>query len=243
MTPSDAALPNRMTSDEFASLVTHELRNPLNALSGWLHLLSADPSVQGDGARRALGGMRRALDQQLALIDVLGRVLRLSGGDGRPDAMQPIDPRMLLDGCAQALQPAAQAAGREIGVDVREDGAATPLGLDGDPAALGAALHTIGAYAIRHGAPGAPLRLECERDPSALHVRVRVDEGEEDGLSIWHGFGGHRARLPLELLHAALVLEAHGATVGPATNGRVGDALDIRFDAADAARANDRPVA
>ena len=32
-----------LTGDELASMVTHELRNPLNAMAGWLHLMSHAP--------------------------------------------------------------------------------------------------------------------------------------------------------------------------------------------------------
>ena len=42
-----------MTRDEFASLVAHELRNPLNAASGWLHLLASE---NGRIARRYCPG-------------------------------------------------------------------------------------------------------------------------------------------------------------------------------------------
>lgn len=221
MASTDPA-PLRMTRDEFASLVTHELRNPLNAMSGWVHLLDADPGPRSDGARRAIAGLRRALEQQVRQIDTLGRVLRLAGG--RLEGLEPLELGELLEACADGLRPAAEAAGRAVKV---ERGAGRSWRA-GERAALLTALRTLGAYALRHGLPGAPLVLGLDGDAEAPTVRVAVDEGG-DGLSIWHGFGEGGARLPLEQLLAILVLEAHGARIGPSGEGRAGDVLTIRF--------------
>ncbi len=227
--PTDPA-PFRMTRDEFASLVSHELRNPLNAMSGWVHLLAADAGLRSDGAQRALAGLRRAIDQQLQQIDVLGRVLRLAGGS--IDEVEPIDLGDILDACADALRGDARAAGRAV--EVVHDGA--PAWHAGDRGALLRALRALGAYGLRHGLPGAPLVLELDRDGDAATIRVGVDEGDDGGLSIWHAFGAGNARLPLELLLATLVLEAHGARLGPSGEGRAGDVLTIRFGPAEAGR-------
>lgn len=223
MDPSDSAPPLRLTRDEFASLVTHELRNPLNAMNGWLHLLSADPAPRDEGARKAIAGMRRALDQQVALIDTLGRVLRLAGGE-RLARLEPLELGAVLDEVADALRPAASRLGRELVVARPHE-----AWIAGDRAATAAALRALGAHALRHGLRGAPLLLRLEGDPARPELQVSIDEGDDGGLSIWHAFGsGHR--LPLELLHAQMMLEAQGARVAPSGDGRVGDVLSIRFD-------------
>jgi hypothetical protein len=223
MNPSDTAPALRMTRDEFASLVTHELRNPLNAMNGWLHLLSVDPAPRAEGAQKALAGLRRALDQQVALIDTLGRVLRLAGGE-HSARLEPLELGAVLDEVADALRPAAAQAGREVVV-----GRAHDAWIAGDRAAATAALRALGAHALRHGLPGAPLLLLLEGSAARPELQVSIDEGDDGGLSIWHAFGsGHR--LPLELLHALMALEAQGARVAPSGDGRVGDVLSIRFD-------------
>jgi signal transduction histidine kinase len=223
--PRDGARP--LSGDEFASLVAHELRNPLNALSGWLHLLGADPALRADASRRALDGARRALDQQLATIDLLARVLRLRACDG-PLERAPIDLGAVLDGAVAALGPAAAAAGCRI--DVRRDGG--PAAIPGDAALLRDAFVALGAYAIRHGTPGTPLRLALRTGPGAAVLSMQVDEGEPGRTSIWHAFGRSGARLPLELLHAALAVEAHGGSLGPDGEGRTGETFEIRFEPA-----------
>jgi len=236
MIPSDPAPALRMTRDEFASLVTHELRNPLNAMTGWLHLLSADPAPRTESAQRALAGLRRALDQQLALIDTLGRVLRLIEGE-RVRNGEPVELGGLLEACAEVLGPTARSAGREV----RIEQAGGPSRIEGDRGALLEALRTLGTYAIRHGVPGAPLVLGLGVAGEARVVRVGIDEGRDGGLSIWNGFGSG-GRLSLDLLHAMLTAEAHGARVGPSGEGRVGDVLLIRFDSGAASAADSAPA-
>lgn len=231
MTSPEAEVP-RLSRDDFASLVAHELRNPLNALVGWLHLLAAEPGPASDAARRAIGGMRRALDQQVAQVETLRQVLRLREG-GPIDASAPVELGSLLAECASGLRAAANAAGRDVEV-VRETD--EPAWITGDAEALRVALQALGAFAIRHGAPGAALRMGVAPGAAPL-VDLSIDEGDDGGLSIWHGFGRAGTRLPLELLHATLVLEAHGARVGPTGDGRVGDALAIRFHPSTAAAA------
>jgi len=229
MASTDPA-PLRMTRDEFASLVTHELRNPLNAMAGWMHLLAADAGLRPDPARRAIDGMRRALDQQLRQIDTLGQVLRLAGGTLQ--ALEPIELGEVLEACAEAMRPAAHAAGRAVRV---EHGPGLGLGQarrTGERASLLSALGALCAYGLRHGLPAAPLVLGLDGAADGPIIRVAVDEGGGDGLSIWHGFGTAGERLPLELLLATMVLEAHGAQVAPSGEGRAGDVLTIRFDAA-----------
>jgi hypothetical protein len=229
MASTDPA-PFRMTRDEFASLVAHELRNPLNAMSGWVHLLAADEGLRSDAAQRALGGLRRAMDLQLRQIDTLERVLRLAGGT--LEHAEPIELGEVLESCADALRPVAEAAGRAV--EVVRDGATAWR--TGDRAALLSALRALGAYGLRHGLPGAPLVLALDGDGDAPTIRLGIDEGDDGGLSIWHGFGAGSARLPLDQLLAKLVLEAHGARVSPSGEGRAGDALAMRFESAAADR-------
>lgn len=220
------AVPKRtLSSEEFASLVTHELRNPLNAMSGWLHLLSTDSARRPENGERALAGLKRALDQQIAQVELLGRLLRLTDG-GRPDAGGPVDLDAVIGDCIRTLAPAARAAGREILLD-RAPGAGAWA--HGDRESMGAALQSLCRFALRHGIPGAPLMVTLETRDGAPFVRLRIDEGAGAGISIWHAFGTGTARLALDLLHATLAIESQGGRLQPCGDGRIGDELGIRF--------------
>lgn len=228
---------SRMSRDEFASLVAHELRNPINAMSGWLHLLSADEALRSDASRRALAGVRRALDEQLVQVDTLASVLRM-GDAGRQATLQPTDLDTLVDDVAQKMASTARAAGRDVvvGHDARR-GQSVPADRDAVLEALGA----LGVYGLRHGMAGAPLEIRLQRDAEGPVITLGIDEGRE-GRSIWHGFEQRGGRLPLTLLHATLVLEAHGARVAPSGEGRAGDVLEIRFGGLAAADRHERSV-
>jgi len=238
MEPSDApdAVSRPLGGEEFASLVTHELRNPLNALSGWLHLLAADPSLRGDAAQRALGGARRALEQQLATIDLLARVLRLRA-DGGLDVREPIDLGALLSDLVEPLRVAGRSGGHDVHLQATLDAPA----LAGERTLLGTALQALAAYALRHGSPGAPLAVGLHGGDRSVLVRLYIDEGEAGRTSIWHAFDRRPLRLPLELLHAALVIEAHGGRLGTSGDGLTGDAIDIRFPLPEPAARADAP--
>ena len=225
---SEAAPRRALTGEEFASLVTHELRNPLNAMSGWLHLLSADGARKPDAGERALAGLRRALDQQIAQVELLGRLLRLTDGvDAAAGALVDLD--ALVQDCIRTLTPAARAAGREILLQ-REPGARAWT--HGDREAIGSALQSLCTFALRHGMPGAPLRLTLETAGGAPFLRLHIDEGAGSGISIWHAFGTGTARLALDLLHATLAIESQGGRLQPCGDGRVGDELGVRFSPA-----------
>lgn len=225
MAPNRSDAPRGMNRDEFASLVSHELRNPLNAASGWLHLLSADTGLRSDQAQRAVAGLRRALEQQLTQIDTLAGVLRLAGGE-HPAGAVAVHLGAVLAETAEVLAEAARSASRVVRVDTVQG---APDRIVGDRAMLVAALSALGGFALRHGARGAPLRLTLDGQDGVPRVVLAIDEGDDGGLSIWQGFAREGGRLPLELLHAVLALEAHGARVGPGSAGRVPDALHVRF--------------
>lgn len=61
---------------DFLASLSHDLRTPLNAMTGWLHLLSSADPRNTELRQRAVAGLQRAVEQQQRLL-----VERL---DGRP---------------------------------------------------------------------------------------------------------------------------------------------------------------
>jgi hypothetical protein len=113
-------------------MVTHELRNPLNAIAGWLHLLSNAPGATAGPApalaTRAAAGLRRAVDEQLEQVETLGRVLRLAGGE--PDeAAGSVDLADLLQSQVDLIRTSPQAEGRavELELGAKPGGARWPV--------------------------------------------------------------------------------------------------------------------
>jgi signal transduction histidine kinase len=221
-------------------MVTHELRNPLNALAGWLHLIGADPAMKSGLGERAIAGAKRALEQQLLQVDMVGQLLRLSEGV-LPPASEPVDLRAVVESELQAQSAGAEDGGHAVRWKGRPAG--RDLRVSIDRALLESSVRALVAFALRHGAPGAPLEVSVgdagglDEGRMALLV-LRIDEGADAGLSIWHAFGQSGSRLSLDLYLAMLAIESSGGQVRPRPSESGGDELHILMPLApsDAAR-------
>lgn len=98
--------------DQFIAMVSHELRNPLNAVLGWVTLLSSgrlDAATQ----TRAIEVIERNARAQARLIDDLLDIGRIVAGNLRLDR-QPADLASIVERSIDTLQPAASAKGIHI---------------------------------------------------------------------------------------------------------------------------------
>lgn len=59
----------RTTAGAGTAKLIHDLRTPLNAMVGWLHLLTSPGETAAKTHDRALAGLQRAVDQQRQLLD------------------------------------------------------------------------------------------------------------------------------------------------------------------------------
>ncbi len=225
-----------LTGEELASMVTHELRNPLNAMAGWLHLLSNAPGGAASPApalaSRAAAGLRRALDEQLEQVETLGRVLRLAGGEP-DDGARGVDLADLLQTQVDLVRAAPHAEGRAVELELGAGPAATPWSVVlGNADALARAVSDISRYAMRNGVAGKPLRIALSGSDDALQIEFGIDAGVDRSVSIWDLFRPPANRLPMPLLHARLAIESAGGELMPVSGSdAVGDVLRIRFSA------------
>ena len=105
---SEAETANRL-KDEFVSIVSHELRSPLNAILGWTAMLQRgkmDPPL----AERALQSVHDNATRQARLIDELLDFSRVAAGR-LALVREEIDVRDLLSGVVEALIPETVAKG------------------------------------------------------------------------------------------------------------------------------------
>ena len=107
---ADAA--NRSKDDFFLS-VSHELRGPLNAILGWVHVLRTGKLDEAAGLR-ALETIERNANSQATLIKDMLEVSRIIGGKVRLD-LRPVDLSAIIDEAADSVRPAAD--GRDIQVE------------------------------------------------------------------------------------------------------------------------------
>jgi signal transduction histidine kinase/CheY-like chemotaxis protein len=156
--------------DEFLGRLAHDLRNPVAAISGALHLARRATSPEDvawaeDAMGRQLGHLVRQLDDLLDLSRITRGKIELR--------------RERLDGAAAARSAAA--AVRPL-IDERHhqltlSTSPGPLALDADPARLEQILVGLLRHAARSTDPGGRIGISVARERDAVVFRVR-DNGK-----------------------------------------------------------------
>jgi signal transduction histidine kinase/CheY-like chemotaxis protein len=152
--------------DEFLATLSHELRNPLNAMLGWATLLESG-RLDAEQARRAVRIILRNVDAQARLVQdllemssaVLGRT-RLS--------MRAVELNALVLEVVDALRPGAEAKGLRLDVRFESPG---PV-VSGDPDRLRQVIWNLLTNAIKFTAAGGRVDVSLERMQSHLELRV-----------------------------------------------------------------------
>jgi len=103
----------------FLSTLSHEFRTPLNGILGYADLLQLEgalsPSQEQKVKRIRAGGWHLA-----AMIDEILTFARLDGGQGTAD-VELVDARTLARDAAALIQPAAEAKGLDLVLDVPDE--------------------------------------------------------------------------------------------------------------------------
>jgi signal transduction histidine kinase/CheY-like chemotaxis protein len=94
--------------DEFLSTVSHEIRNPLNAVLGWTRILISRKDVDAEMLARALRVIDRNATAQVRMIDDLLDVARIASGKLRLE-MQPVDLLAVTLAAVDVIGPPAKA--------------------------------------------------------------------------------------------------------------------------------------
>ncbi len=140
--------------DEFLAMLSHELRNPLAAISSAVHLMGerglADPMLERarEVSERQSAHMGRLLDD---LLDV-SRVTQ-----GRIELKQEeIDLAAVVESAVEAATPLIESKGHALDVSLPD----TPLHLHGDPVRLAQVVDNLLTNAAKYTPAGGHIRLE-----------------------------------------------------------------------------------
>ncbi len=201
--------------DEFTSVVSHDLRNPLNVAIGRLELL------QEDRESKHIGEIARALDRMKSLIDHL---LTVAQGDERVETTEAVELDRLAETC-WGFVPTAEAS-----LEVEAE-----LTIAGDRTRLRQLFENLFRNAIEHG--GGDVRVRVGRLEDGFFV---ADDGpgipEEDAEEIFRaGYsGGGTTGYGLAIVKQ--VAEAHDWTVTAVESDAGGARFEFRgIASADAA--------
>ncbi|HYT75985.1 MAG TPA: ATP-binding protein [Vicinamibacterales bacterium] len=213
---ASAEAANRL-KDQFLATVSHELRTPLSAILGWAEMLRTG-MLTDERRDRASEAIFNNAKRQAQLIDELLDMARIMSGK-LPLERTAVDPREIVGGALETVQPAAEAKRIQIAIDIdpRVDA------FHGDPPRLQQVLWNLLSNAVKFTPAGGTVQVRVRRSGSAGEILV-TDSGAgipRDFLpSVFEPFrqaDGSRTRLHgglgLGLAIVKHLVEAHSGTV------------------------------
>lgn len=213
---------------ELLATLSHELRNPLNAILGWATILAR----QGDLPETVIQGLqaieRNSRLQAKMIADVLDYAA-LSAGHARL-AIETIDPYPVVRAAMEGLAVAARDAG--VAIDASFDGES--LCIEADAARLQQIVGNLLSNAIKFSSRGQAVRLAAQRSGDCFRLVVsdrgkgidpellpRFFERFRQGATLPRSHGGLGLGMPvvkqLAELHSGSIRaespgQGHGAT-------------------------------
>jgi PAS domain S-box-containing protein len=155
--------------DEFLATVSHELRNPLNAILGWTRMLRAGKLDAGRGAR-ALGTIERNARMQASLVEDMLDVSRIITGKLMLKVGQ-VDLPAVVAAAFDTVRMAAEAKHIEVTLELDEK---VELAA-GDPERLQQVVWNLLSNAIKFTPAGGRVRVRTRRDDDQVELSVQDD--------------------------------------------------------------------
>jgi signal transduction histidine kinase/CheY-like chemotaxis protein len=166
----EAEAANR-SKDDFLAMVSHELRAPLNAITGWTSMLLSG-SLDAARIRRAYETIDRNARSQAQLIDDLLDIGRITSGTLRLNESQ-IEIGSIAEMALESLRPTAESRGVTL-----ESNIALDLGeTKGDAQRMQQVIWNLLSNSIKFTSRGGWARLVVERDARAITIEVS-DNGQ-----------------------------------------------------------------
>jgi len=160
-----AEVANR-TKDEFLSIVSHELRNPLNSMLGWAQLLRKR-ELDAAKTERALEMVERNAKAQAKLIEDILDTSRITTGklqvNVRVIALAPV-----IQSAIDVARPSAETKNIQIEAVLE----AQTIKVSGDPDRLQQVIWNLLSNAIKFTPVGGRVTVKLERTGSLVQIQV-----------------------------------------------------------------------
>ena len=164
---NEAERANRL-KDEFLATISHELRNPLNAILGWAHMLRLG-KLTPPNTERAVETIYRNAKSQAQLVADLLDVSRIISGKLRLD-VRTVDLISIVNAAIDSIRPAADA--KSIRLQTMLDPAAGPI--SGDADRLQQIVWNLLTNAVKFTPKGGRIQVKVQRIDS--HVEIVVSD-------------------------------------------------------------------
>ncbi len=152
--------------DEFLAVLSHELRSPMNAMIGWLHILKTAGKHDPDLVAKAADTIERNIHVQAQVINDLLDVSRIMSGKLQLD-QERVDLGSVLMTCAESLRPSA--AGKQVALKLQVEPEADAIG---DAARLQQVVGNLLGNAIKFTPTGGIVTATVEGDLSVVRIVV-----------------------------------------------------------------------
>jgi PAS domain S-box-containing protein len=211
--------------DEFLATVSHELRNPLNAILGWSRVLLEERDLDGERMKKGLEVILRNAKAQVQLVEDILEVSRIVTGKLRLST-KVVDVPVLVDAAIDTVRAAAQA--RRVQLESEIDPSVGTIVADEDR--VQQILWNLLSNAVKFTPSGGTVRVHAMQQADTVELVVS-DTGEgidADFLPyvferFWQFDGSTTRRhggLGLGLAIVRHLAELHGGTVRAESKGR-----------------------
>ncbi|HEU4834929.1 MAG TPA: ATP-binding protein [Pyrinomonadaceae bacterium] len=218
----EAERANRL-KDDFLATISHELRNPLNAILGWAHMMRLG-KLNAANMERAVETIYRNAKSQSQLVADLLDVSRIISGKLRLD-VRTVDLISIVHAAIDSIRPAADA--KTIRLQTMLDPAAGPI--SGDADRLQQIVWNLLTNAVKFTPKGGKIQIKVQRINSHVEIIVSdsgvgiskeflpyvFDRFRQADASITRTHGG--LGLGLSIVHQ--LVDLHGGTVAVQSEG------------------------
>jgi signal transduction histidine kinase/DNA-binding response OmpR family regulator len=156
--------------DEFLATLSHELRTPMNAILGWLNMLTTGKGLRNP--EKAIAVIERNAQLQARLIEDLLEMNKLTSGTVRLE-ISPLDLVATLDAAMESLKPAAETKDVRLTVEMP---AAMPR-IPADARRVQQILWNVLHNAVKFTRPGGQVAVRAAADEGWVRIQV-ADTGQ-----------------------------------------------------------------
>jgi len=226
--------------DDFLATLSHELRNPLSALTTAAHLLDReDIDTKADVLARQI--VKRQTSLMSRLLDDLLDVSRITRGK-LEIRKTPIEVSAIIESAIETVQPWFNRKGHAVSVNVPE----LDVIIEADPVRLAQVLANLLTNAAKYTEPQGRIELSVHHEDEVVEFRVR-DNGigipQENHAEIFKMFAQlspaierSEGGLGIGLALAKGLVELHGGSIAVASEGKGrGSEFTVRIPIAQAA--------